>query len=648
MNTQAAEQNTAGGLPKADREQVKKTQVIVSPNTHWDREWRYPLWRTRQMLVEFMDNLLAEMDKNPEYSYYFMDGQSVPVEDYLKVRPEMEDAVRKHVGAGHIALGPWYTAPDLYPLDGECLVRNMLKGIRVSQSYGSCLKIAYTSFGWGQTAQFPQIYKGFGIDYVMASKKVSEERAPMSEFLWESPDGTRLLTTRLGNMYRNNYFFSAYIPIRFGVDYCRMDAGYDFDNARKRLLYYRPADADRYFDDGFVIDDEETFSRDWVKRGILDAFDQAKETVAPGVRLMVSGTDYAGAQRLTTDIIHEANEQFDDMEFRIGTLDEYFALLEKEIDRDTLNVVKGELRDGRGGSTSANALSTRMYLKTLNKKAQNVLIRQAEPLASAMGMIGARYPKGFFDTGWEYLFKSHPHDSINGVTQDKTADDVEHRLKQVVEIGDVLHERATAELVRRIDLSSFDDNDVLLVVTNSCARPHRALARITVDFPQREGVWDFTVIDDEGREYAVQHLSRQERVVTYHDEDTRPFPHYVDRHVAILDTGEVPALGYTVLKAVPGRRFERRSEWSPHSPNATFDTISRCHNTLENEFLTVTVNPDGTFDLADKRTGASYAGLNYFEDTGDVGDYWSYYPPYGNRTFTSPGCPATIWLEENG
>ncbi|MBD3392091.1 MAG: alpha-mannosidase, partial [Chitinivibrionales bacterium] len=47
-------------------------------------------------------------------------------------------------------------------------------------------------------------------------------------------------------------------------------------------------------------------------------------------------------------------------------------------------------------------------------------------------------------------------------------------------------------------------------------------------------------------------------------------------------------------------------------------------------------------------TGASYAGLNYFEDTGDVGDYWSYYPPYGNRTFTSPGCPATIWLEENG
>ncbi len=49
------------------------------------------------------------------------------------------------------------------------------------------MNIAYESFGWGQTAQFPQIYKGFGFDTVIVGKNVSRDRAPNSEFMWESP-----------------------------------------------------------------------------------------------------------------------------------------------------------------------------------------------------------------------------------------------------------------------------------------------------------------------------------------------------------------------------------------------------------------------------------------------------------------------------
>lgn len=54
-----------------------------------------------------------------------MDGQSVVLEDYLEVRPEKREIIEKYVKEGRITAGPWYTLPDLYPLDGECLVRNL-------------------------------------------------------------------------------------------------------------------------------------------------------------------------------------------------------------------------------------------------------------------------------------------------------------------------------------------------------------------------------------------------------------------------------------------------------------------------------------------------------------------------------------------
>ena len=149
-----------------------KNKVHLVTHTHWDREWRYPIWKTRSLLVDFMDNLLDILEKRPSYSQFILDGQSVVIEDYLEVRPERRAEVEKYIKEGRITCGPWYTLPDLYPLDGECLIRNLLKGFRVSSEFGKVMKIAYTSFGWGQTAQFPQIYAGFGIDFCITAKHI--------------------------------------------------------------------------------------------------------------------------------------------------------------------------------------------------------------------------------------------------------------------------------------------------------------------------------------------------------------------------------------------------------------------------------------------------------------------------------------------
>jgi hypothetical protein len=52
--------------------------------------------------------------------------------------------------------------------------------------------------------------------------------------------------------------------------------------------------------------------------------------------------------------------------------DWYVDLMRRQIDRAKLRVVEGELRDGPAGAVTGNALTTRLHLKRLNKKAQNL------------------------------------------------------------------------------------------------------------------------------------------------------------------------------------------------------------------------------------------------------------------------------------
>jgi mannosylglycerate hydrolase len=204
----------------------KSKKAYILPHTHWDREWRYPIWKTRILLIRFVDELLDILDTDEDYRCFLMDGQVSPILDYLEVMPQNREKVCKYIKQGRIAVGPWYTLPDLYPVDGECLVRNLLWGQHAANDLGGCLTVGYNTFGWGQTAQFPQIYAGFGIDFIICAKRVSEERAPESEFLWQSPDGTKILTSRLGEHARANFYFNTYLYAKYGANCFSSDFRY--------------------------------------------------------------------------------------------------------------------------------------------------------------------------------------------------------------------------------------------------------------------------------------------------------------------------------------------------------------------------------------------------------------------------------------
>lgn len=618
---------------------MKKGKLVL--HTHWDREWRYPLWENRMYLCNMVDELLEILDTQPDYRSFVMDGQTVIIEDYLEVRPENREKIERYIKEGRIEVGPWYTLPDLYPVSGESLVRNLLRGTRLAERLGKCTKVAYESFGWGQTAQFPQIYKQFGLDFSVVAKNVSKERAPQCEFWWEAPDGSRILATRLGEHARANFFMNAYLKIMTDLDYNSDE--YEFQWGKHGFVYHR-ADKNGYWNDFHKLNDDEKIHDENIKPAVDLAIDAMKASSDDTLVPLFDGSDSTTAQPRITELVKKMNALYDDVEFEHISLSEYAALAKETYPKKALVTVKGELRDGPTYKCSANALATRPRIKQLNKKVENTLFRMAEPLRYMSGID----EKAFFDLAEKYLLLSHPHDSINGVTQDKTVEDTMNNLRQALEISEVLCDRACQAIVKRLDMTAFDKNDVAVTLFNTLPFARSESVRLFIDFPQCDGVWDFDITDAAGNKLEKEIISRKEVKLPVSSLHSRPYPFFVDRIEVVVLAKDIPAMGYKVLKVTKNQSFNRKALFWQDIRRSHGDEICRGVDTLENEHLRVTVNGNGTVNVLRKSDGKLFTRLNYLEDTGDAGDYWIYYPPYKNKTFNSLGVNADIFVEENG
>jgi len=119
---------------------MKANNIIIVPHTHWDREWYITFQEFRARLVIMMDKLLHILKTDPEYKKFTLDGQVIPLEDYLEVRPEREEEIKKFVKQGRISIGPMYVLPDEFLVSGESLIRNLLIGHQKADYFGSNFK----------------------------------------------------------------------------------------------------------------------------------------------------------------------------------------------------------------------------------------------------------------------------------------------------------------------------------------------------------------------------------------------------------------------------------------------------------------------------------------------------------------------------
>ena len=146
------------------------------------------------------------------------------------------------------------------------------------------------------------------------------------------------------------------------------------------------ASVDKCDEDHFIIDAIKDYKPELLKKGLEDALEATNETVLKTHRLFLNGTDFSTPHPEMTSMIKDMNKLGSDFEFVSCRLEDYAKKAHQLINKDDLKIIKGELRDGPACDCSGNALASRIYLKQLNKKVQNILLHKAEPLASAIGM----------------------------------------------------------------------------------------------------------------------------------------------------------------------------------------------------------------------------------------------------------------------
>ncbi len=562
---------------------MEKLFCVIS-HTHWDREWYQSLDQFRLRLVDLMDHLLEILEENPAYIFH-LDAQTIVLEDYLEIRPYQKPLLERHVREGRILVGPWYVQNDFYLTSGEATVRNLLIGTAIAESYGHCAKVGYTPDQFGLISQLPQVFRGFGIDNcVFGRGYVFPEQTPEGvtyrpgkpEFTWRAAAGTEVTAILMPFWYNNAQRFSE-----------------DIDKAYRML-----GDIERSFE------------------GLA----------CTPYLLLMNGVDHLEAQENLLPILQQLNQRLPAGK-RIEQYDfeRYIADFQAYVQRERLDLgsYEGEMRNGFNDMVLQGTLSSRVYLKQQNVKAQNQLSGYLEPLYALIRETGGDklYPRDYLLHLWKSLIENHPHDSICGCSIDQVHDNMEDRFGKIDSMAEGLLERGLDFISAHVDRAGLDGNDYLLTLFNPALERRAEPVEATLRFPVEENVAAFQILDEAGEPVPYAVLNHKRAVMRISSPINLPGSLDVDEYAVRL-FAEVEGLAYRAYVVRPGA--------GTGLPAGSLDGRA-----IENEYLALAVREDGRIDLTDKVTGRKYEDALYLLDQADYGNSYTFLPAPHDRVITS-------------
>lgn len=590
--------------------QSKRTgHYVVS--THWDREWYQSFQGYRHRLVKLMDELLDTMQREPAFRYFQLDGQAIPIEDYLELRPERQEQIRALAREGRLRIGPWYVLPDEFLVSGESIIRNLQMGMRIASEYGTPSRVGFACDLFGHISQLPQILRGFDIDNAFIWRGVNETTHG-AMFRWQSPEGSEVLVYRFS--LQGGYCSYAF-KIRKGWE---PDCPFDFETAMQGM------------------------------RELLDI--ETKRCPTPSF-LVFDGGDHMEIEPRTVELLKRTNEQFKNVEIIHSHLEGFVEDL-REQQAAITRVFVGELRDPAqvGDETwlIPGVLSSRIHLKQANARCETELCRWAEPFSVFAGTLGMAYPRQYLDLAWKYLIRNHPHDSMCGCSIDQVHKDMEYRFDQSMELASIVSREALAYIADRINVPQLGEKDFAVVVFNPSADVIDGPVDLTLRFPAGvdavfqewfgfEAKIGFRLFDPEGKQVPYQYVNQRRNRQGFR-RVPRKFPLPDPRHeVDITARLHVPAHGYTTLVCRPVKE-----------PTRYLGSMLVDDHTLENEYLCVSVNPNGTLMLTDKRSEQTYDGLLTLENRADIGDGWYHGTAVNEQVYSSVAARADVAVVADG
>ena len=463
---------------------MKKVHIV--PHMHWDREWYFSTEESRILLVNNMKEIMDMLENNPDYPYFVMDGQTAILEDYLAVKPQDKERIKKLVEEGKLIIGPWYTQTDEMVVGGESIVRNLLYGIKDCGEFGDYMKIGYLPDSFGQSAQMPQILNGFDIKHSMFWRGCSERKGTgKTEFNWTSDDGSEVVVQILPL----GYAIGKYLPT-------------DIDALKKRMEKYFPV-----LDRGATMEHE----------------------------ILPNGHDQMPVQKNIFNVIEKLKELYPDREFFLSRYENIFEELEKESNRDTIS---GEFLDGKYMRVHRSIFSTRMDIKAANARIESKITNILEPLASIAYSLGFEYHHGLIELIWKEIMKNHAHDSIGCCCSDKVHKEIMNRFLLAEEKVDRLIEFYKRKITDAISCEKALDK---LTIFNLMPYEREEIIRAQIITKMKS----FEMVNDEDIKLDFQVIHKEEIDAGLID---RQIVHYGNYDPFMIYTIEfkdvVPAMGY--------------------------------------------------------------------------------------------------------
>lgn len=377
-----------------------KQKLHMIGNAHLDPVW---LWQWQEGFQEAKATFRSALDRLKEYEDFIFTSSSAAIYEWVENNdPEMFEEIRQRVAEGRWQImGGWWIQPDCNLPSGESFARQSLYGQRYFQSrFGVTAKVGYNVDSFGHHGMLPQILKKSGMDYYVFMRPMpSEKGLPGDVFLWESDDGSQVMTFRIMYEY--------------------VSWGKDLEPHVKRC-----------------------------SESLRDPVDELM--VFYGV-----GNHGGGPTKQNIESIRRLDKDPNFPEVVFSTPNMYFDAMSKK--NLPLPIVHDDLQHHASGCYAVHS-----GIKHWNRKSENRLVTAEKFSSIAANVTGQPYPKNF-DQAWKNVLFNQFHDILAGTSISPAYDDAMYLFGESMAIADRNLNYAVQSMSWKINIEQNEDMRPIVV-----------------------------------------------------------------------------------------------------------------------------------------------------------------------------------------
>jgi alpha-mannosidase len=456
----------------AGAEDNAKTKVLhIVGQSHIDAAWLWP-WRDGcNAVLTTLRSALDRMNETPGFCFSF--SSAAYYRWVERTDPTMFSEIQARVREKRWeVVGGWPVEPDCNIPSTESFVRQSLLGKQYfRRALGIDVKIGYNVDSFGHGAGLPTILKHAGYGYYVFTRPGEQEMHLPTMFWWEGPDGSRILTLRIAGSYNG-----------------------DTDAIRPRVKEAFAAG----FDDGAFLFGVGDHGGETTKEQIRKILEMRKDPTLP--------------------------------ELRWGTLENFFAIVEKSPAFASLPVIKGELEHHARGCYSAYSEG-----KILNRRAERWLVEAETISMAANRLVKHPYPAQEFGEAWWKTLFGQFHDLMAGTALYSDYQDNRDSIGSACDVAQVSRIEALETMARSVDTRAVKEGAVFLF--NPLPWKRKAFVEYVAGVVRADADTVTHLLSSDGKKTPVQ-WSANEGIV-----------HYYPRLSAWVD---LPPCGYKVFELAHG------------------------------------------------------------------------------------------------